>query len=272
MGEAPPLLTSRRVADLLRTHGLEPHRTLGQNFLVDPNTVRRIVRLADVGPEDQVIEIGPGLGSLSVGLMATGARLRLVELDARLVAPLREVVGPEVDIVVGDARTLDWDTVAAPGRWTVVANLPYNVAATVILQILDAAPQVTRLVVMVQREVAERLAAGPGTRVFGIPSIKVRYWGSARLVASVGREVFIPRPRVDSAIVEIVRSPGPARDDAEAVFALVKQAFGQRRKMLSTSLRGVVSREEFVTAGVDPTARPECLDVDDWVRLVRAAR
>jgi 16S rRNA (adenine1518-N6/adenine1519-N6)-dimethyltransferase len=265
-------LSPRDIAELLSRHDLAPQRTLGQNFLIDPNTVRRIVRLAEVGPGDQVIEIGPGLGSLSVGLRETGARLRLVELDERLLPPLREVVGDDVDVVVGDARTLDWDAVATPGAWTVVANLPYNVAATVILTLLDAAPQVTRMVVMVQREVAERLAAGPGSRVFGIPSVKVRYWGSARLLGPVSREVFIPRPRVDSALVEIVRGDRTDVDDAEEVFSLVKTAFGQRRKMLSSSLRGVVSAETFAEAGVDPAARPERLDVDDWVRLVRAGR
>ncbi len=272
MAEAPDYLTSRRVRELLAAHGLEAHKTLGQNFLVDPNTVRRIVDLAGVGPGDQVIEIGPGLGSLSVGLVAAGVDLRLVELDTRLVAPLRDVLGEGVDLIVGDARTLDWTGIATPGTWTVVANLPYNVAATVVLRILETAPTITRLVVMVQREVAERLCAGPGKRTYGIPSVKVRFWGSARIVAAVGRDVFVPRPRVDSAVVEIRRGSGPSRPDHEAVFSLVNRAFGQRRKMLSTSLRGVVDAEGFEEAGVEGSARPETLDVDEWCRLASVAR
>lgn len=272
MADPPDYVSARRARDLLADHGIEPHKSLGQNFLVDPNTIRRIVALAGVGDGDQIIEIGPGLGSLTVGLVRTGARVKVIEVDDRLLPALRDVVGPDVEVVVGDARRIDWDEVASPGSWTVVANLPYSVAATLVLSVLGGSTSVERMVVMVQREVAERLAAGPGSRTYGIPSVKVGFWGSARIVGHVGREVFVPKPRVDSAILEITRSTTHRDDDPHAVFALVDRAFGQRRKMISTSLRGIVDDATFERCGIDPRARPETLDVDQWCALARDGR
>ena len=263
-------LTRRQVTELLDRHGLTPSRALGQNFVVDPNTVRRIARLAEVGPGDAVVEIGAGLGSLTLALADTGADVTAVEFDRRLLPLLREVVeGRAVRVVEGDALVLDWDAVlGATHPWTLVANLPYNIATPLVLDLLDGVPSITRMLLMVQREVGQRLAAAPGTEAYGIPSVKVAYWASARVVGRVGPDVFLPRPRVDSTLVAISRRDQPATDaDPERLFALVRAGFGQRRKMLRRSLAGVVSSDAFAAAGIRPEARAEELSVQDWGRL-----
>jgi 16S rRNA (adenine1518-N6/adenine1519-N6)-dimethyltransferase len=268
-------VTRSDLNETLHAYGLEPHRTLGQNFLVDPNTIERIVRLSGVQRGDRVIEIGPGVGSLSVGLLRAGAELTMVEIDERLVAPLRQRVGPTPEILVSDATQVDWSTVTRGDQRVVVANLPYNVATSVVLRILDEAPEVRRLLVMVQREAGERLVAEPGSRVYGIPSVKVRYWATARIVGSVSAEVFHPKPKVESVLVRIDRREPPIESASEPVntalmFHLVRTAFGQRRKTLRSSLRGEVSPEQFEAAGVDSGLRPERLDVEEWRRLSRS--
>jgi 16S rRNA (adenine1518-N6/adenine1519-N6)-dimethyltransferase len=265
----------RQILDLLDRHGLRPSRALGQNFVADANTVRRIARLAGVGEGDHVVEIGAGLGSLTLALAETGASVTAVELDRHLLPVLEEAVqGTGVEVVAGDAMELDWSAVlvAAP-EWVLVANLPYNVATPLVCDLLDAVPAIRRMLVMVQLEVAERLAAAPGDRAYGIPSVKVSYWATARVVGKVGPDVFVPRPRVESALVEIVRRPGgPAVDaSADQLFALVRAGFGQRRKMLRGALSGLVDAAAFTAAGVDPTARAEQLDLEAWGRLTRAA-
>lgn len=271
-------LSQRQVADLLATHGIDPRRGLGQNFVADPNTVRKIVRLAGVGPGDRVVEIGPGLGSLTLALADTGASVVAVEADDRLLGVLGDVVsGRHVTVVAGDALAVDWDQVLAgpdgtvePG-WALVANLPYNVAATMVLHLLDEVPAITSMLVMVQREVAERLAASAGTGAYGIPSVKVAYWSTATVVGHVPATVFIPRPRVESSLVRIVRRPAPATGaDPGTLFALVRQAFGQRRKMLRRSLGSVVAPGTFDAAGIDASRRPEQLDVVEWGHLADA--
>lgn len=261
------------VVALLESHGLSPRRAFGQNFVVDPNTVRRIARLADVGTGDRVIEIGAGLGSLTLALVESGARVTAIEIDRGIVPVLRDVVsGLDVDVIEGDAMKLDWAAIAPPTqKATVVANLPYNVATPLVADLLDRVPGVTRLVVMVQREVALRLAAAPGSPDYGAVSVKVAYWGRARLLGDVPPTVFVPRPKVTSSIVEISRRDQPAVDvDPMLLFSLVRTAFGQRRKMLRRSLADAVSPEMFTTAGVDPSARPETLSVHDWGRLATA--
>jgi 16S rRNA (adenine1518-N6/adenine1519-N6)-dimethyltransferase len=269
-------LSPRQVRDLLAEHGLSPSRALGQNFVADPNTVRRIARLAEVGEGDQVVEIGPGLGSLTVALAETGASVTAVELDRHLLPALRSVVEPlGVQVVQGDAMRLDWDELltssGVPGRpWALVANLPYNVATPLVLDLLAGVPAIERMLVMVQREVAERLAAGPGSKAYGIPSVKVAYRARAEVVGRVPRTVFIPAPRVDSALVRLRRLPSPAVDaDPDRLFALVEAGFGQRRKMLRRSLAGRVDAAGFERAGVRPDARAEELDLDQWARLAR---
>lgn len=271
MGEPLPLLTRTRLVEVMAAHGLEPHRTLGQNFVIDQNTIRRIVRAAGVNPRDRVIEIGPGLGSLTLGLLEAGATVRAVEIDSRLLDALAEITGGRVEVINADALEVDWASVCGDDAWTVVANLPYNVATQVVLRLLDEAPGVERIVVMVQKEVAERLAAGPGTKAYGIPSVRVAYWATARLLGTVPAEVFHPRPRVTSALVEIVRRPHPAVDaDPEVLFDLVRAGFGQRRKTLRRALSGRVGDEVFEAAGIDPARRAEELTIDQWGALAIA--
>ena len=258
---------------LLAAHDLGPSRALGQNFVADPNTVRRIARLAAVGPDTPVVEIGAGLGSLTLALAETGAPVTAVEIDRHLRPILEEVVaGHDVTVVAGDAMALDWhELLAAHDRWVLVANLPYNVATPLVLDLLTGVPAIERMLVMVQLEAGERLVAEPGSAAYGIPSVKVALRATGRLVGKVSPEVFVPRPRVDSALVEIVRRAEPATDaDPDQLVALVERAFNQRRKMLRRSLAGLVTPEQFAAAGIDPQDRPERLSVADWGRLTDA--
>jgi 16S rRNA (adenine1518-N6/adenine1519-N6)-dimethyltransferase len=263
-----------RIHDLLEQHSLAPRRDLGQNFVADPNTVRKIADLARVGPGDHVVEIGAGLGSLTLALADTGAAVTAVEVDRGVVPVLRDVVAdcPNVIVVEGDAMKLDWHTTLDPAhRWVLVANLPYNVATPMVCDLLDFVPHVQRILVMVQREVAERFAAPVRTSAYGAVSVKAAYWGTARVVGVVPASVFVPRPNVESALVEITRHelrPGELTvADPDAMFALVRTAFGQRRKMLRKSLREVVRPEQFEQADIAGTSRPEELDVAAWCRL-----
>src|SRR4051812_11200040 len=203
----PPPLTPASIKSLLDAHGVAPSRALGQNFLADPNTALRIVRLAGVADGDHVVEVGPGLGSLTVALAAAGARVTAVELDRHIVGALAEVVdGLPVDVVVADGLTVDWGAVLAGApRWSMVANLPYNVATPLVVRALECAPMVERFLVMVQREVGERLAAAPGSRTYGAVSVRVAYYATAKVVGIVPPTVFVPRPKVDSALVQFVR-------------------------------------------------------------------
>jgi len=265
--------TRTTLTALLEQHDLGPSRALGQNFVVDPNTVRRIARLADVGPDTHVVEIGAGLGSLTLALVETGASVTAVELDRYLVPVLREVVADHpVRVIEGDAMRLDWtELLAEHDRWTLVANLPYNVATPLVLDLLADVPAIERMFVMVQKEAGERLAAAPGSGTYGIPSVKVALRATARIVGKVGPDVFLPRPRVDSALVEIVRRDELATAaDPELLVDLMESAFNQRRKMLRRSLASRVSPEAFAAADVSPEDRPERLSVQDWGRLTDA--
>ena len=274
-------LSGADVRRLLDTYGLAPSRARGQNFVVDPNTVRRIARLAGVGAGDRVVEIGAGLGSLTLALAETGAAVTAIEVDTRLVPALRSVVEPVgVTVVEGDALRLDWssllgdgpsDPLSGPlGPWILVANLPYNVATPLVADLLDGVPAISRMLVMVQREVGERLAAGPGDDAYGAVSVKVAYWATAKVVGRVPATVFHPVPNVESALVRIDRRPAPAVGpdvDPEWLFRLVRAGFGQRRKMLRRSLAALVPPEAFAAAGIRPEARAEELAVEDWGRL-----
>jgi 16S rRNA (adenine1518-N6/adenine1519-N6)-dimethyltransferase len=266
-------LTRGEVLDLLERHHLRPSRALGQNFVTDPNTVRRIARLAEVGPGDRVVEVGAGLGSLTLALAETGAAVTAVETDRYLVPVLRAVVeGQGVDVVEGDALRLDWPALLGDAQWVLVANLPYNIATPLILDLLLGAPGIVRMLVMVQREVAERLVAAAGAPGRGAVSVKVEYWASPSMVGRVPATVFVPKPKVESALVRIVRHPTlPVDVDRAALFSLVDTGFGQRRKMLRRSLAGVVDDACFEAAGVAPTARPEELSLEQWARLTRCA-
>jgi len=262
------------IGALLSEHGLAPRRDLGQNFVVDANVVRKIARLADVGPDDHVVEIGAGLGSLTLALAETGAAITAIEVDHGLAGALRDVVAdlPNVALVEADAMRLDWDAVlsGAP-RWVLVANLPYNVATPLVCDLLDHVPAVERMLVMVQREVAERLCAPARSEAYGAVSVKVAYWATARIVGTIPASVFLPRPKVESALADIRRRPVAAVDvPPEPLFDLVRTAFGQRRKMLRRSLADVVTPDVFVAAGIDSQRRPEELDVVEWGALTRA--
>lgn len=282
-----PVLSSSDPRSLLREHGIRPSRALGQNFLADPNTARRIVRLAEVQPGERVLEIGPGLGSLTLALAEAGASVHALELDRHLLPILEAVVRdvPNVTVEQGDALTWDFaalrdgplrDGPNRDGTWSCVSNLPYNVATPVVARILEEAPAVTRLLVMVQREVGERLAAAPGSRIYGAVSVKVAYHATARIVGSVPPTVFVPRPKVDSALVLLERRSQPPVDvpSYDGLFGLVSAGFAQRRKMLRRALVPVLGdRTEAVltAAGVAPTARAEALDLESWAALARAA-
>jgi 16S rRNA (adenine1518-N6/adenine1519-N6)-dimethyltransferase len=266
---------------LLEVNDLRPSRSLGQNFVADANTVRRIARLAAVGPGDRVVEVGAGLGSLTAALAETGAAVTAVEVDRHLLPVLRQVVaGAGVSIVEGDAMTLDWPALLGAGGpgpgWVLVANLPYNVATPLIADLLDGVPAIARMLVMVQREVGERLAAGPGDEGYGAVSVKVAYWAVASVAGSVPASVFVPRPNVESVLVAIERRPQPAVDPsvvgADALFAVVRAGFAHRRKMLRRNLGDMVDDAGFAAAGVAPTARAEELDVAAWGRLAAAVR
>lgn len=270
-------LGAAAVADLLRRHEVRPRRSLGQHFVIDPNTAERVVRLAAVGPGERVVEIGAGCGALTVALAAAGADVLAIEIDQRLLGALAEVTaGRTVTVVGADATDLDaWvprlggtgDAAGDGGPWKLVANLPYNVATPLVLDVLDEVPQVTHIVVMVQREVAERLAAPPGHRAYGLPSLKVACWATAEVLGRVPPTVFWPRPRVESALLQIRRLPEPAAANTDELYRLAQTAFAQRRKMLRASLRDVVEPAAFAVAGVDPSARPGELSVGDWSRL-----
>ncbi len=264
----------RDIVDLLESHGLSPRRAFGQNFVADPNTVRRIARLAGVGPGDHVVEIGAGLGSLTLALAETGAHVTAIEVDHGVAPVLRDVVARsehanDIHVIEADGRHVDWGMIEPrDAHLTVVANLPYNVATPLVADLLDEVPRIRRFVVMVQKEVAQRLAAPPGSSEYGAISVKVSYWATARLLGDVPPTVFVPRPKVTSAIIEITRRDEPAVNvNRSTLFTLVRTAFGQRRKMLRRSLNDLVSDDVFAAAGIDSTRRPEELSVLEWGRL-----
>lgn len=268
---SPELLGAARVSALLNAHGIRPKQTLGQNFVIDPNTIRKVIATADLSPDERVLEIGPGVGSLTLGLASTVAWVDAVEVDQRLLAALREVVAGVENVAVHHADALAADLSAFDAS-TVVANLPYNIAATLVLRVLETAPSITKVVVMTQREVGERLAAQPGSKTYGLTSVLVALRGRARSVAPVSRRAFFPVPDVDSVIVRFDRDDRFVRADVAKVSAIARAAFGQRRKTLRNSLAGFAgdvgaAEVALERAGVDPRARPEDLDVEAFVRI-----
>ena len=281
--EPAKLLTRRDIDALLESMGADPKRSLGQNFVVDPNTIRRIVRLAHLEATDRVVEIGPGLGSLTLGLLSTGHSVIAIEKDRRLAASLAERLGhlsaplrdgPRLSVICADALELDWEQVLGDKHHVLVANLPYNVATSLVIDLLDHVPMIDRMLVMVQREVADRMAAGPGDPAHGLPSIRIARWAVARRVAAISPEVFWPRPRVDSALVDIRRVvPAPIEPSDESVF-IDAAGFGQRRKTLRRSLSARWPTDEvdraLALATIDPSERAERLTLDQWSDLTSA--
>ena len=261
------------IRDLLTTAGLHPRKSLGQHFLADPNVTRRIVRLADVGPGVRVVEIGAGTGTLTAALAATGAHVVAYEVDPGLVEILEREVGglPNVEIRERDASKIDLANDLARGPWTMVSNLPYNVGTGIVLDALRGAPDIVRFVVMVQREVADRLLAVPGTRTYGLPSVVIGLHARGRLAFRVSASVFVPPPRVGSAVVDLERVPAP--EGAAAAIELAAAAFGHRRKMVRRSLAGVLADPDGAlrAAGIDPTSRAEVLSADDYLALARVS-
>ena len=264
--------------------GVRPTKTLGQNFVVDANTVRRIVRAASLEPDDVVVEIGAGLGSLTLGLLDVAARVVAVEVDPVLVAELAHTVAlrrPDraaaLEVVPADALDVDAGSLRHLGDPTVlVANLPYNVAVPVLLRMLEVLPTLRHGLVMVQAEVADRLAAPPGSRTYGIPSVKAAWYADVRRAGSVGRTVFWPAPKVDSALVAWRRRPPPESTvGRQQVFAAIDAAFAQRRKTLRAALAPWAGSPDAAeralrAAGIDPSLRGERLDVGDFARLADA--
>lgn len=273
------LLGPVEIRQLAAELDVRPTKKLGQNFVHDPNTVRRIVAAADLSPDDVVLEVGPGLGSLTLALLPACAAVVAVEIDPVLAGRLPATAAeraPELadrlTVVHADAMKVT-DLPVAPTA--LVANLPYNVAVPVVLHLLATVPTLRRVLVMVQAEVADRMAAGPGSRVYGVPSVKIAWYASAKRVATVPRAVFWPVPNVDSALVLLERRATPDAD-RDAVFAVVDAAFAQRRKTLRAALSGwagsAAAAEEFLTAaGVDPGARGEQLGVEEFVRIAQSA-
>jgi len=267
-------LTPSELTALLARHGIRPSQALGQNFVVDPNTVRRIARLAGVHEGDHVVEVGAGVGSLTLALSETCAAITAIEKDRRLVPLLRELTEPRgVRVIEADAMRVDWDEVLElADRWQLVANLPYNVGTPLVADLLETVPKIDRMLVMLQTEVAERLTASANSAAYGALSVKVAYWADAAIVGTVSPNVFFPRPKVSSSLVRITRRPLP--DDLASVpravlFEVVRRGFAQRRKTLRRALAGDprVDESVYTEAGVSPTLRAEALGLRDWARL-----
>lgn len=258
------------IVSLLERHGLEPRKAYGQHFLADPNLVAKVVALADVSPDDRVVEVGAGTGALTAALAATGARVVAYEVDERFRPLLAETLaGRAVDLRFADVMDVDLEAELEGGDWKLVANLPYNVGTPLLLDVLLDVERITSVTVMVQREVADRLVAAPGTEEYGIPSVVVALTAVVVDRFTVPPQVFVPPPNVSSLVLRLDRVPPPGNLD-EAV-GLARVAFGQRRKMLRRSLRGRVGEEAYRAAGLKDTVRPEDVSPAGFVALAEAA-
>jgi 16S rRNA (adenine1518-N6/adenine1519-N6)-dimethyltransferase len=274
----PRLLGPAEVRSLAATLDLRPSKQRGQNFVIDPNTVRRIVRESGITARDVVVEVGPGLGSLTLALLAVAERVVAIEVDpvlaGRLPATIAEFAPEQADrceVLLADALRIDG--VPGPAPTALVANLPYNVSVPVLLHLLALLPSLERGLVMVQAEVADRLAAPPGSKVYGVPSVKAAWYAEVRRAGAIGRNVFWPAPNVDSGLVAWTRRGAPtSRVSREDVFAVVDAAFAHRRKGLRGALRPLAGSTEaaeraLVAAGIEPLTRGESLRIEDFVRV-----
>ncbi|WP_218713809.1 16S rRNA (adenine(1518)-N(6)/adenine(1519)-N(6))-dimethyltransferase RsmA [Arthrobacter sp. BF1] len=275
-----PLLGATEIRRLAEEIGVRPTKTLGQNFVIDGNTIRRIVAAANVDPGETVLEVGPGLGSLTLGLLDAAARVVAVEIDPVLAAKLPSTVAafrPEkaanLEVVLSDAMRV----MELPGEPTaLVANLPYNVAVPVVLHLLEHFPSLKHGLVMVQDEVADRMVAGPGSKTYGVPSVKGAWYSKMRKAGVIGMNVFWPAPKISSGLVAFTRHEPPVTSASrEEVFAVIDAAFAQRRKTLRAALAGwaggAAEAETYLRmAGVDPSARGEVIDVAAYARIAEA--
>nr|WP_237534253.1 16S rRNA (adenine(1518)-N(6)/adenine(1519)-N(6))-dimethyltransferase RsmA [Streptomyces sp. SID3343] len=272
------MLGAADIRALAEALGVRPTKQLGQNFVIDANTVRRIVRTAGVRPDDVVVEVGPGLGSLTLALLESAARVVAVEIDPVLARHLPTTIearmperAADFALVLADAMTVT--ELPGPAPTALVANLPYNVSVPVLLHMLQTFPTLERLLVMVQAEVADRLAATPGGKVYGVPSVKAAWYSDVKRAGSIGRNVFWPAPNVDSGLVSFVRREPPVTTASrQEVFAVVDAAFSQRRKTLRAALAGWAgsaagAEQALRAAGIDPRTRGEMLDVDAFARI-----
>ncbi|MGW4970929.1 16S rRNA (adenine(1518)-N(6)/adenine(1519)-N(6))-dimethyltransferase RsmA [Streptomyces albidoflavus] len=277
------LLGPSDIRELATALGVRPTKQRGQNFVIDANTVRRIIRTADVRPDDVVVEVGPGLGSLTLGLLETARHVTAVEIDDTLAAALPATVEARLPARAAHFALVHSDALRVtelpgPAPTALVANLPYNVAVPVLLHMLEHFPTIERTLVMVQSEVADRLAAAPGSKVYGVPSVKATWYAEVKRAGAIGRNVFWPAPNVDSGLVSLVRRDGPPATTAtrEQVFAVVDAAFAQRRKTLRAALSGwagsaAAAEAALVAAGVSPQARGESLTVEEFAAIAEHA-
>lgn len=277
----PHLLGPVEIRELAAELDVTPTKKLGQNFLHDPNTIRRIVAAADLSPEDRVVEVGPGLGSLTLGLLGEVAHVTAVEIDSRLAGKLPDTVAARaadfadrLSVVEKDALTVEAGELGEPTA--LVANLPYNVAVPVLLHLLEVYPSIRRVLVMVQLEVAERLSAAPGNKVYGIPSVKASFYGPVKQAGTIGKNVFWPAPKIESGLVRIDCTRPFDEALRPRLFALIDASFAQRRKTLRAALAGfygsaAAAEEALRAANIDPRLRGEKLGVEDFVRLAEAS-
>ena len=269
-----------QLKELLARHQIVPKKSLGQHFVTDPNTIQRMVKFAGIAEGDVVVEVGAGCGALTLGLAKTGARVAALETDAKILPALQEVVdlaepavSQRISLFHMDALGLDWSEFIKKqglGQVKLVANLPYNIAARLIIDVLQNVPEVLELSVMVQKEVAGRLTAQPGDKNFGIAALKVGYFATAEYGGSVSPQVFYPKPAVVSALIKFVRQAPAAAALPQEILGLAEQAFQKRRKMLRRSLAHVLVSKDFEKAGINPMARPQELGLGDWAQLADA--
>ena len=276
---SPKLLSPSDIRELARRHSIQPSKALGQNFVVDQNTIRRIVRLAEVSSEDRVIEIGAGVGTLTLALAEAAAEVVAVELDRKLIPALEEVLNgaANVRVVAADALQLDYAAIAGEGS-RMVSNLPYNIATPLMAKLLHEVPQIADFVIMVQKEVGERLVSGPGSKSYAGISVLVAYHCETRTLGKVPPTVFWPVPKVESLLVRLTRRPPPVEVEDAELMRVVRAAFGQRRKTLRNSLAAgldlpVADVEAAIAlAGVAPDARAENLGLEEFAELAGALR
>ncbi|MEY3697087.1 MAG: rRNA ((1518)-N(6)/adenine(1519)-N(6))-dimethyltransferase RsmA [Actinomycetota bacterium] len=272
------MLNATEIRELAATIDLKPTKVWGQNFVIDANTVRAIVKHAGITEKDDVVEVGPGLGSLTLGLLPASKSVTVIEIDPKLAKLLPQTINKKAAEYSNNLNVIQQDALSVKelpvNPTALVSNLPYNVSVPVIIHLLTQFPSIQRVLVMVQAEVADRLAAGPGSKIYGVPSVKARWFGKVQKVATIGKNVFWPAPNIESALVLIERHQKPLAEISQVeLFAAIDAAFGQRRKMLRSALNTWANGNAepiLIRAGIEPTLRGEELDVMDFVKIAKA--